>query len=1516
MGALADRLDSSTGLLVPVDSMAPALKHTNRNEDGKAKGIGHADEANLTNSDVKSKTMKTRPSRLHEEIVAFAAQLTPTAAEHERCDGIIELVRKTCYEIFGTRAQVEPFGSFVNGLATSSSDVDLVICGLLNPDSPGVFFGNKQLLAGQHLRKLKDKLQECPKLHIVDTQLIQHAKIPLLKFTTEDGVMVDLSINDDSGPKAARYILEKVRQYPPLRPLALVLKAFLKAYHLADVKDGGLGGFAQANLLVAHIQETMKAGQPTSDFGELLVTFFDRYANLFNPALQAVSVRMGGIVARYWVENRMHYSAGRRGGPRHGKTIRTVGNTFSPMLGELWVVENPITALDVAQGSFNIYIVRELFGWACWALKAVMPGRGGQKGSPGVSPLGLLFNRTTNPEDASAPHHTPRPSTQFLTPPSSGGRDGSPLPIASFANSAMVPTGVVPRPVGRPAGAPHSRRPLRPEATLSPLDAKPANPKALPGGQGAAQPRRRVPAGSHEPAAILVVKPGTGHLGSATPGGAVQGGPSAASLVAIDRALGSGNAALCWEIVQRLNSMVQAADGSNPAKETADAPQASDCALRSRSQLVTSDPGPGPSSLGNVIEGYDWDIDILGGKEDGKDRSTDWVQGGEKMGSQLAQQPARAYGHLGRAHGQSAAEPVVDGVCAPDVGIDDGQRSVADLLGRRHRRLLRLFLHSQCRDIAIEYTKLLLPCGKVFTAALRELLQFGDADAVLSVLNSCEEDGAALDQYAFSTKLSALGRLGLLDDARQAFNRDLEVRSSLYIFNSMMDAYARVGDNESLQELKCLMSDRGISPDAITYTSLIRSMGMVGKMEDVKLLVQEMLAAGLRPTPHTFTVVFKAAERNRNADADWLMALPDIMADHGIQMNQQILGAMIAACSWADLGPDQIQTIFDWVEDLRQRSRCGDMVYNSLLLLCARRGLSERVMDVWDALHDDRVHPNGHLFSAALSACISGQAVPSLMNFAARVAQELMHEWRTVKSRTSTKSRETASFLGAFNSLINVHVWLGNLDEALDLYNRMRHQGPMPDEITYNTLMSAFANTGRVKRSMELLVDMQEDGLKPTVRTYGTLLNACAKALEVGRAQKLFKHMQAAGVPPSVECYTSLIDACVKEGSPASLETAFVEFGAMKAAGLRPTAVTYGCLLVGCEKMRDTDHAFLLYREASDAGVLPTDEFHNTLVNMCTRADRLDEALELVKSLARNHGAIELHTLNSLVRALCDNFTERAVAVLRLMRNREMLPSRDTYLSLVTACARDGNWGLAIQLWREMQTRGMEVDRVAGSMLVMSLCRAGELATALQVADDMLTASAMPSLRKGMDVEHLGDVEPDRVVHRHACLPDALALGSLAHALAQNSEPMAALRAFNQIRRQEGDAGLCTLVSRSRHVFESLIEACCRKGLTESALEVFDEWKAAAAMVMAQNRVQGGEEWAYKRCTRWGIMALLVPLIQLVPVTTRPISPSPYWGFIAPVCGGYTTLQYVAIGSREHILCAVVAVSILYKNSG
>ena len=60
----------------------------------------------------------------------------------------------------------------------------------------------------------------------------------------------------------------------------------------------------------------------------------------------------------------------------------------------------------------------------------------------------------------------------------------------------------------------------------------------------------------------------------------------------------------------------------------------------------------------------------------------------------------------------------------------------------------------------------------------------------------------------------------------------------------------------------------------------------------------------------------------------------------------------------------------------------------------------------------------------------------------------------------------------------------------------------------------------------------------------------------------------------------------------------------MKAEGVIPSAVTYGCLMNGCEMRGEIDQAVKLYVEACDQGIFPSDECHNTLLNMFAKNNR------------------------------------------------------------------------------------------------------------------------------------------------------------------------------------------------------------------------------------------------------------------------------------------------------------------------
>lgn len=332
-----------------------------------------------------SKTGKVKRSKLHEEIVQYAALLAPGPEEQKRFRSIINLVGRACSDIFGSEVKVNPFGSYGSRLATKFSDIDLVIHGLETPDNPGGFSGWKHPRVVGHLSRLEEKLLDIPEFRTAHTELIKHTLVPILKITTEENDKVEISINDERVLAAAKFFHDKVCKYSSLTPLCLVLKAFLKSYKLSEVRDGGLGGYALVNVVTAHIQETDEARKSTDDLGELLISFFERFGRKFNPCKQAVSVYRGGIVSLRCVQ---HYQQAWKYN-RHSKQMRPAASDCFWSPGVRWFVEDPSAlGMDVAQGSFNIMFVRKLFSEASTELRRCCMAP--QQNS--ISPLQRLFS--------------------------------------------------------------------------------------------------------------------------------------------------------------------------------------------------------------------------------------------------------------------------------------------------------------------------------------------------------------------------------------------------------------------------------------------------------------------------------------------------------------------------------------------------------------------------------------------------------------------------------------------------------------------------------------------------------------------------------------------------------------------------------------------------------------------------------------------------------------------------------------------------------------------------------------------------------------------------------------------------------------------------------------------------------------------------------------------------------------------------------------------------------------------
>ncbi len=89
--------------------------------------------------------------------------------------------------------------------------------------------------------------------------MINNARVPILTMvdrTTK--VSVDICLNNQSGPAGSQMIRSYVEAFPPLRPLALTLKYFLKQQNINEPHKGGMGSYLVVLLIISLLQEKKK----------------------------------------------------------------------------------------------------------------------------------------------------------------------------------------------------------------------------------------------------------------------------------------------------------------------------------------------------------------------------------------------------------------------------------------------------------------------------------------------------------------------------------------------------------------------------------------------------------------------------------------------------------------------------------------------------------------------------------------------------------------------------------------------------------------------------------------------------------------------------------------------------------------------------------------------------------------------------------------------------------------------------------------------------------------------------------------------------------------------------------------------------------------------------------------------------------------------------------------------------------------------------------------------------------
>jgi len=518
--------------------------------------------------------------------------------------------------------------------------------------------------------------------------------------------------------------------------------------------------------------------------------------------------------------------------------------------------------------------------------------------------------------------------------------------------------------------------------------------------------------------------------------------------------------------------------------------------------------------------------------------------------------------------------------------------------------------------------------------------------------------------------------------------------------------------DEATSKLSISTKDRKTATAlTIGYNTAISCLAKAGMYQKaIRLLDVEMPEKGIKPDEVTYGTVMAACERSE----EWqqVLKLADRMEEQNLEMDGIAITTVLKACqklSWANGALRYIQKFKDLESKSSEFSTNGKNNYMKRKTKGKQRSGTRAPL----------TGPDDVAYCLAISACSRvGRVKDAIM---------LLRDMGDKKT------------VNAYTCVMQGCYLESNHKTASDLLKEMKENGIQPNVVTYSTVISTCGsaiaqammepdspdpqNNKLVQKlfstSWDLLDEMKSRGIEPNIYTYNALLKVCAESYEVDRAFDLLDEIvHEKNLNATIVTFGTMMMACERVGD---IEAASKVFSKMKQFGVEPNEYVYGAAISCCRKSYDPERAFLLLRKMMSIGgdLYPNTATFNTVLLALTNKrqnrqpsmssdyslnyENLERALKIYKKMK---SPPKLESSDSAL----SNFSERSG------------PNRRTYSILIEATAAEQFGESAEEILKDMEEAGFTPDVELYTSIVRAYEQSGKPLKALRLMEKMREA--------------------------------------------------------------------------------------------------------------------------------------------------------------------------------------------------
>jgi len=451
------------------------------------------------------------------------------------------------------------------------------------------------------------------------------------------------------------------------------------------------------------------------------------------------------------------------------------------------------------------------------------------------------------------------------------------------------------------------------------------------------------------------------------------------------------------------------------------------------------------------------------------------------------------------------------------------------------------------------------------------------------------------------------------------------------------------------------------------------------------------------------------------------------------------------------------------VKHFKSREKMTISLYSCLMKVYAYAGQYGEACDLYDAIRADGLEPDEIMYGCLMKFAAEcgrkslldqlSKKVPSLdiqhYMFLIRSAGQQHDVEGAFAVLQQLKESSLEPDIAAFNCVLDVCVKAGDLRRACSLVKDMQ-KNDMVDIITYNILLKGHCSKGDYKGARQVLHEINAAGLKPNDVSYNSLINTAVDVGNVNEAWEVVSEMEQNGIYPdrytisimlkslkkvqsrkgTARCFellerskievcsdevlmNTVLEACIRNKDYQRLEAILQNF---EKSNMHPSLPVYSAVIKGYSFLKRLDKCWEHWNELEKRCMQPSQVVTGCMLDALVCNKEIDQAVDFFRQLEKPNTVICAIVLKGFASS---NRPEQAMELWREIRSKGMKINLVAYNSLLDAQARAGNTDDVCEVLQTMASEGTCPDSITHSVIVKAYCVKGQLDKAIKAMKGM-----------------------------------------------------------------------------------------------------------------------------------------------------------------------------------------------------